>query len=111
MHNQAIQSHALQVTRNVNKRQTKRYTAADDKKIVKYLLENERYKEINNNNMWKEMASQNTVPDHVWRSLKDRYVKTIIKKLNEYLPCDVASQMQEAYLQKWSTATQAHNSP
>lgn len=60
------------------------YSVAEDKAIIKYILNNRRQNEVKGTTVWNIMADSNVVPGRTWQSLKERYVKRIIPNLSLY---------------------------
>ena len=82
-----------------NTRNKKYYTEAEDHKLLQFIIKQERYKSAGGVKVWKLMERRNVLPDRSWQSMKERYRKVLSRKLEEYLPSDVAIPMQEADLE------------
>jgi len=60
------------------------YTEADDRKILNFIIENKRYKDVGGRSMWLEMEKSKLLPDRTFHSLKERYRKIIIRNIQSY---------------------------
>jgi len=63
---------------------TRYYTPEEDWIIVQYISVNERQSQVQGNALWKLMERQKIVPGRSWQSLKDRFKKNIMKKIDSY---------------------------
>ena len=57
------------------------YTRDEDKKIIRYILENNRYQDVKGRALWELMAERNELPGRTWQSLKERFLKVIRKNV------------------------------
>ena len=70
------------------------YSHKEEQKIVKWIAKHRRYSEVNGIAMWKLMAESGELGDRSYQSLKERFRKHIIGKINIY---DLSEAEKEAF--------------
>jgi len=60
------------------------YTSTEEAAVVRYLLERGGFSQKGGRDLWKKMEEAWVVPGRTWQSLKERFLKHIIKKLPIY---------------------------
>ncbi|PNF42892.1 hypothetical protein B7P43_G12898 [Cryptotermes secundus] len=79
------------------------YTEAEDKALLNFVVQRERYSETGGVRLWKLMERKQVLPGRSWQSMKERYRKVLTRKLDQYLPSDVVNQIMKAEIRgsKW----------
>ena len=70
------------------------YSHKEEQKIVKWIAKHRRYSEVNGIAMWRLMAESGELGDRSYQSLKERFRKHIIGKINIY---DLSEAEKEAF--------------
>lgn len=60
------------------------YTPEEDKAILNYISETKRYDETKGNVLWKMMEANGVLTNRTWASMKERFMKVILRKLEMY---------------------------
>ena len=60
------------------------YTFIEDQKIVKWIAKTDNYSKVNGIAMWKLMEKCNVLKDRSYQSMKERFRKVIIGKIDTY---------------------------
>ena len=60
------------------------YSFSEEQKIVKWIAKTQRYTEVNGIAMWKLMADSKVLGDRSYQSMKERFRKHIIGKIDMY---------------------------
>ena len=60
------------------------YSKAEDVKIVQFIADNKRFQDTKGNELWKVMEERNVLEGRTWQSMKERFRKVIINKINQY---------------------------
>jgi hypothetical protein len=60
------------------------YTAADDQKILDYIVQNKRFSHLGGRALWQMMENEEVLPGRTWHSLNERFRKVILKKIRTY---------------------------
>ena len=60
------------------------YSFSEEQKIVKWIAKTQRYTEVNGIAMWKLMADSKVLGDRSYQSMKERFRKVIIGKIDTY---------------------------
>ena len=60
------------------------YTMQEDKNILKYIIDNRRAKDVKGVALWTTMEARNVCTDRTWQSMKERYLKRILKNIDDY---------------------------
>ena len=66
------------------RRQAKYYTLKEDKAIVDFIQDSGRWEEVGGVVLWKLMATRKVLKGRSWQSMKERYRKSICKKLHKF---------------------------
>ena len=61
-----------------------RYRRQEDQAIVAFIAGNRRYGDVGGRQLWKLMEERGVVKGRSWQSLKERFRKTILKKIRSY---------------------------
>ena len=73
------------------------YTSQEDEIIVNFIKENDGFAMRKGNQIWKNLERQNLLPGRSWQSLKNRFLKAILKNLSgEDFPAVAVSVMKPA---------------
>jgi len=67
-----------------NKKKTKPYTIEEDKKILKYITDNNRYNDTGGRAMWEVMEERQICGTRTYQSMKERFRKRILKNIKNY---------------------------
>ena len=62
----------------------KRFSVAEEKAILEYIVEKKAYSRTGSDSLFKEMAAQGVVQGRKWFSLKERFRKDIMKDIHSY---------------------------
>ena len=73
------------------------YSHTEEEKIVKWIIKNHRYKEVGGIAMWRLMESDNAVPGRSSQSMKERFRKKILQKIDMY---DIGEDAKNAFKQQ-----------
>ena len=60
------------------------YTRSEEKNIIQWIIENKRHSEIKGIKMWRELEKSNEVPGRSCQSMKERFRKHILPKIQHY---------------------------
>jgi len=60
------------------------YTPEEDKAILNYISETKRYDETKGNVLWRMMEANKVLTNRSWASMKERFMKVILRKLEMY---------------------------
>lgn len=60
------------------------YTLMEDQTILDYISNTCRYSQVNGNALWKLMEDRNLLDGRTWQSMKERFRKRIIHRLERY---------------------------
>ena len=60
------------------------YSRQEDQAIVAFIAGNRRYGDVGGRELWKLMEERGVVKGRSWQSLKERFRKTILKKIRSY---------------------------
>ena len=60
------------------------YTRSEEENIIQWIIENKRHSEIKGIKMWKELEESNEVPGRTCQSMKERFRKHILPKIQHY---------------------------
>ncbi|XP_069698661.1 uncharacterized protein [Periplaneta americana] len=69
------------------------YTEDEDKALLNFVARNKRYQEVGGVQLWKLMERKQAVPGRTWHSMKERYRKVLVNKLDRYLPPETVQKM------------------
>ena len=72
------------------------YSHKEETKIVQWIAKYRRYSEVNGIAMWKLMAESGELGDRTYQSLKERFRKHILRKIDTY---DLSESQKEAFKQ------------
>jgi len=61
--------------------QARYYTPIEDMALIRYIVDNNRQKDIGGNVLWKLMVEIDLLKGRTWQSMKERFNKKILKKL------------------------------
>jgi len=67
-----------------NKKKTKPYTVEEDKKILKYIIDNNRYNDTGGRALWEIMEERQICGTRTYQSMKERFRKRILKNIKNY---------------------------
>ncbi|XP_033607789.1 uncharacterized protein LOC111865494 isoform X3 [Cryptotermes secundus] len=100
---QSLKSSALEEPSDQLNRNANYYTEAEDKALLNFVVQRERYSETGGVRLWKLMERKQVLPGRSWQSMKERYRKVLTRKLDQYLPSDVVNQIMKAEIRgsKW----------
>ncbi|XP_064609886.1 telomeric repeat-binding factor 2-interacting protein 1-like isoform X2 [Liolophura sinensis] len=78
-------SHASVIIKTVSRdrKGRKKFSLADDRNIIKFLMEEHRYARMKGNAVWKDMEILK-ITDHTYQSMKDRFKKQILPNIRSY---------------------------
>ena len=65
------------------RKNAKMYSRQEDKKIIKYILENRRWEDVKGRAMWELLEQREIVPGRTWQSLKERFLKIIKRNVKD----------------------------
>jgi len=60
------------------------YTRSEEKNIIQWIIENNRHSEIKGIKLWRELEKSNQVPGRTSQSMKERFRKHILPKIQHY---------------------------
>ena len=60
------------------------YTRSEEKKILKWIRKNKRHSDTKGIKMWRELAESNKVPGRTCQSMKERFRKHILPKIQDF---------------------------
>ena len=66
------------------RKNVKYYSKDEDVKIINFIIDNKRFEDVKGNELWKVIVQRNVVVGRSWQSLKERFRKTILPKINQY---------------------------
>ena len=61
-----------------------RYSKVEDVKILDFIIRNKRFQDIRGNELWKIIEARNLLENRSWQSMKERFRKSILPKINQY---------------------------
>ncbi|XP_021942793.1 uncharacterized protein LOC110841492 isoform X2 [Zootermopsis nevadensis] len=76
------------------------YREDEDKALLNFIVQKKRYDRAGGVHLWMFMEQKQVVPGRSWQSMKERYRKTLMKKLNNYLPSDVVTKIMKAEVKR-----------
>lgn len=75
----------LHTQKKTRKRRREEFTMEEEYAILTYLQKHNRFSNTRGNNVWKNMATTESVGKrHTWQSLRERYLKKIVPNINKY---------------------------
>ena len=60
------------------------YSRSEEKKIIQWIIEHQRFSEVNGIKMWKILGGCNVLPDRSYQSMKERFRKHILPNIQQY---------------------------
>ena len=60
------------------------YSKDEDLKIIQFIIDNKRFDDVKGNELWKVLEERNVLKGRTWQSMKERFRKVIVNKLNQY---------------------------
>lgn len=77
-------SKKFQNTNTINKTRMKSYSDEEDSAILNYIIKHGRYYEIKGRQLWQDMESDRACNNRSWQSMKERFRKNILPKINDW---------------------------
>lgn len=65
-------------------KQSRNYTMAEEIGILKFIITNRRFSEVNGNSLWQLMETKKVVDNRSWQSMKERFRRHIGPNLDRY---------------------------
>ena len=60
------------------------YTAADDTKLLRFIVDNGRHEDVGGVALWHLMVERKLLPGRSWQSMKESFRKSITRRLDQF---------------------------